>query len=295
MAKEIEEEIVEEEVQEPSAMDGLLGKLQKESAEAEPEFQSEEEVEEVLEEPESPKEPEKPAGPSLAMKAFAKREGLPEEVIAIAASDEHLNALVEFAAAKKEQEKEPKQEPTEEEVAFQLDLPEDEFPADDSIRKALDGMNKHYVEQNQKVMDYISQMADWMVKQDQQQKAGIENQYAQVQHTFDSHLDSLGIDALGQQQSLNSVGMKARNMVYDYYLELREASPEASHTELIDRAVSEFGFSNKQAKHDAAIKDANSRRLGGRPSPLKGETVLTGGAKMEALLEGIKSRTENKV
>lgn len=251
-----------------------------------------EKEEEAVEEPAQEKPVIAEPKVSVAMKAFAKQQGLPDALIATATSDEQLQTFVEFAAEKAKPAEKQEQPPEEE--SFQLDLPEDEFPVDDSVRKNLEAMNKFYAEKHEKYLGYFGEMAEALVNIHQQQQSMTQQESAKVQQTFDSRLDGYNDPVLGQAATLDGVGLKMRNAVYSHYLDLREANPSLPEDDVLEKALRDFRIITNRDRETDALKADNAKRLGGKPSPLKGEPELHGVAKFKSVVAAINARPHNK-
>lgn len=275
MSVEQETEVVETEeettslVPEPSADERekrageFFDKLMNKPTEAEAKVDADDEpAEESDQEQEPEKEPEqvKVEGPSVAAKLWAKQSGLDPELISLAPNDEALEKLVEKFATSREVE--PKPEPQAPET-FKLDLPEDEFPADDPVRKQLTALNDFYakrLEQAQSDAQLIAQHVIDLEKFVEQFQGERTNN---VIRTFDDKLDSLNSDVLGSGDKRNS---RVRAAVWDTLQDLKEERKGVSEEELLREALETFGIKSQDQKRIDAIRQSNKTRLGGGPS-----------------------------
>lgn len=288
MADDQELETPEEETAETSAEQIFAEKLQELSEQREPATEEEtpEADAETQESDEQPTEEETPEevkpvtkgieGTSVAMRAFAKQQGVPDEMISLAANDEHLETYIKhYAASREEEPAEP-----EKEQPFALSLPEEEFAKDDPVRKQFGEVVEHFEEKLETVFGYLGQLADVALKTEQAVKQSVDKELTVEQGAFDEFIDTLGHPALGSRQdnSIPSAGQKARSMIYWHAKDLQVEHPRTPAQKLYEMAAKEFGYLSKQEKRQDAIKDANKGRLGGGSAKPLPEPKLTGEA-----------------
>jgi len=276
-----------EETKEPTAFEVFTEKLQtlkdKDETPAEVEAQADADVEEKGEAPaeetkaEAEPKPRKVEGPSIAMKAMAKREGVPDDIIAIADSDEHLDTFIKHYTQLRAEEQ-AKQAEAEKEKPFTLSLPEDDFDNDDPVRKQFSEVVNHFEGKLASVYNYLGQLADIAIKTEEAVKSATEEKVFDEQGAFDDFIDELESPVLGNRRgdAIPSAGQKMRQAIYWQYKELEAEHPRTSKAKLMAQAAEEFGFTSKQAQRQNAIVESNSRRLGGGSSKPLPEAKLEG-------------------
>ncbi len=270
-----------------------LQELREQHTPAEPEkVETDADADEVAEvEAEAPAEvaPVKVEGPSVAMKAFAKQQGLTDKVIALAQSDEQLHELLEDAAAKY-REAEPVKEP-EKAPELEILLPEDEFPADDPMRKQVVAMKEFYDGKLNEIYDYLGLMAKTVVDFEKAREDTEISQLSNEQGAFDKHFDSYEHPVLGSRATgLDEDQQEVRQAVYEKYHRLKKDNPKASDEALYERAASTWGYKPTSQKRVDAIKEASNGRLGGGQSRALPEPTLSGRALAESKMQEILSR-----
>jgi len=279
----LEQETVESTETTETKLEDFFSKLDSkptaEAVDAEPETEGEPADE--AEQPES--DAVKVEGPSVAMKMFAKQQGLPAKAIELAKSDEDLSELVEVFVAKQAQP-EPTPEP---EPEFKLELSEEDFPADDPIRKAVESLNSHYEAKVKKLEGYIGQLADMAFKAEETLKASEVSQLSNDEKVFDDFIDALGVKPLGNRAKgeISSIGQKLRNSLYWEVKDLEAENPSLTREAIIRKVAEEAGYLSPQQKREQAIKSDSARRLGGGGSKPVPASPPTAQEKMNALFD----------
>lgn len=224
-----------------------------------------EQATEAQEETPVAQEPAKVEGPTAAMRLVAKQHGLSEKLISTFTSDDQLSVfLEELGAATQEKKPEPEQIAVPE---FKVEFPEDEFPADDPVRKNIEGLASEFKSQVDKIYGYMNQMADLVIKSDET-RASIEyERLALEQGAFDKHFDSFEHGVLGNRAAgLTSDQQEVREAIYAKYHKLKTENPDGNDTELYNRAAAPWGLKPKTQTRMEAIREQSDSRLGGKPS-----------------------------
>ena len=209
-------------------------------------------------------EPETAEGPSTVMATVARQSGVPPQLVALARDDKQLQEMIELV----DNREAPGGPAAEEE--FAIDLPEDEYGQDDSVRKQFDRLNQHYSGIVSKLREELASVAHAVSSVDTQQKDLTQQQAEERQKQFDTVVD--GYETFGKFGELSQAQGKVRGAIYDEYLELRRANPHHDPASLVEHALKKVipgAVSNKTAKQQRESVQAQSRRkLGtGNASP----------------------------
>ena len=289
---ELKEEVTEEQASAQERFAELLA--DKTEDKTLPTEQSVDADEEVSEEPETeetqqeePKETAKVEGPSRAMRWQAKQAGVSDRLIALADTDEDLEVLIEESQQSREPEKKAE---AQEFPSFEIELPEDEFPADDPVRKQLVSMKGFYDKQLQQAREDIGLLASVLTEQKSFIEQSQQEQLVNTQGAFDAHLDQFENPQLGSRAAGNH-NHKLRQAIYNEYWELKQDKPNAKDADLINEAVAAFGIKSQQTKRKEALEHDNKRRLGGGPTKAVSEPQLTGRALAESRIQEILARS----
>lgn len=242
---------------------------------------------EETQKPES-KEVAKVEGPSIAVKAWAKQAGLDPDLIAIATSDDQLGLMVEKLVASRETEQKPEPTP---EPEFKLELPEDEFPAGDPVRKTLESMNDFYAKQIEKSKQDTSLLATYVKGLLEETETSKQQQLVNEQGTFDAYLDSLENEVLGNYQD-GTHNHDVREAIYGKFWRLKQENPKSKDADLINEAAKAFGIKSQQTKRKEALASDNKKRLGGGPTKSVPEPQLSGREKALADIDAILARSK---
>lgn len=266
MAEEAEEEVVEtsalasaleslqaslDATEEPEAVDEVNEQEPgvEESAEADPvEEQATEQVAEVLSE-----------GPSFLMKQAATTAGIPQFLVETAHDDAQLQGWMEMLSQPGEaKEAEP-------EAPFSLNLPEDEFGADDPVRKQFSALvatlNGKFAEQEKKLREFEETRTE--IQRREYQAA-----HKAVFSPFDEVLDSYDSDVLGKTGSCTPKQIQAREKIAAKYQALG-ATPGMDATALKRKAI--LAISDEQPD---LVEQHNKKAQAARTQP---QRVLGGG------------------
>ena len=205
------------------------------------------------------KEPEPVVeGPTIAMKMVAEQAGIPLPLIELATSDSQLEKFVELA----------RQAGTPSEPDFKLELPEEEYPEDDPVRKEFTRLQSHFATQLESMKVQLGETSRTTREFTKQQVESAEQQARKVQSEFDKTLDELEIGAFGNTKNMSSANFHVRSAAFNLLQELKQKSPDSSVAELAKQVAEQLSFTtnNRSPKEIAAIRKQASRRLGGGPS-----------------------------
>jgi hypothetical protein len=158
-------------------------------------------------------------GPSFLMKQEAARAGLDPKFIALAKDDAQLEQMIE--ASIESREVADKTEPVVADEPITLDLPEDEFAADDPIRKALSGIVEKFNAKLEKANKTIGLLAGFanerLEKEEQDQQRVYQDNYTKLFSPFDEVLDSFDSPVLGKTGKLTKTQQAERAEVAKRY------------------------------------------------------------------------------
>lgn len=230
---------------EPNAESGLdafeaaLGAVESAAPET---FMTDEEEAEVAEDneqeiPEPEDSDEK--GPSAEMLAVGRLAGVPEDLLAIANSNEAVEKLLRHFStqAEPEQPEDSKQpEADADELAVQDLLGEDEYDPNDPVHKQLkhviDVVNKQRAEER-KTLQLLLAHAQHQLQERQQADA------ASFQRPYDDALDELDSPAFGNTSKgpLTDSQIKMRAAAFKGYISLTDGEPEDRRRDLAKAAV----------------------------------------------------------
>jgi len=227
-----------------------------------PETYKAKEAEEVAEEP-VPEPAPAVEGPSIAAKMAAEQSGLPAPLIELATSDEQLSQFVALA--------QQTSGPVEEEpavAALEIDLPLDEYPENDPVRKELTKIQSHFSQQLNQMREQLKETSSKTSGFELQQAETAKQQAMQTQSEFDSALDSMGAKAFGNTKDLSSANIHLRTAAFNLVQELKNANPGQSVADLARTAAEQLDISPnlKTPAERAAIRKQSKKRLGSGPS-----------------------------
>ena len=228
----------------------------------EPDDQPEEEAEEV----------EAPApvaeGPSLAMRAVARQANIPDALVDIARDDAQLHEMVALATAKEDRAPEP------EPVEFNVELPEEEYGADDAVRKQFNSMKDHFEGQIKTFQGDMTTVVDLVKGLEKRMSEQVQQQQSSAIADFDSALDRENSPVLGQLQELSEAGRKIRGAVYDEMENAHRADPTLSYEDTVRAAINlalpGYTDTNKARKQRQSIRAQHRAKLGSgnaKPAP----------------------------
>jgi hypothetical protein len=221
-----------------------------------------------VETPEAKPEPVKVEGTTAAMRLLAKQNGVDDRVIKLTTNDDQLTELIEHAIQSREEANKAEIEPATELANI---LPEDEFGADDPVRKQVDAI----IGEVKTLRDDVVSIVNWALGQVKVQEQSREAQIASQLGSFDSHLDTFDNPVLGNKQS-GTHNNDVRAAVWNKFWNLKEEKPQATDAELINEAAAAFGYKTKKQTRTEAIKDDNANRLGGSGTKPLPEPQLEG-------------------
>ena len=219
-------------------------------------------VDEIVEE--EVVEPDKHEGPTAVMATVARQAGVPPQLVAQARDDKQLMDYIDLVS------NEPTAPAAVEE--FEIDLPEEEYSADDSVRKQFDRLNQHYSGQISKLREELASVAHAVTSVDSQQKDLTQGQATSEQMVFDGAVDEYG--AFGKFGELNQILATTRGALYDEYRELKAKNPTVEPSKLVEHVVKKNFpgvIDNQTAKlSKKSIREQGRRKLGSgnaRPAP----------------------------
>ena len=201
-------------------------------------------------------------GPSFLMKQEAERAGVDPALAAIATSDAQLQRMIEV-----EKSRVVHDSAAVEDDVLKFELPEDEYPADDPLRKALaplfDQLNGKLKELRQ-TQGHLARFANERLEREEQQA------YQTLYSPFDEALDSFESPVLGKTGKLTETQRAERAAVAQKYLGLGATveMPAADKTRLAELALT---------AHRKDLVDQRNTKTQAKASQAK--QVLGGGGK----------------
>ena len=247
------------------AEDGVEEELQEEvdeSPEYDPELAEGEEEEGELDESDADDQ-EDVEGPSPAMVAVARLQGVPDELLSLAKSDEDVNKLLAYAKtpAQEKDEQPPEDTPEEEELSAATILGED-YDESDPAHKALDKVIG-VLNEERKTTRLLLAHASHQLQQQQRDEA------LQFQRPFDEALDEVSSPIFGDtSKGLTQSQIEARKSAFNGYLSLVEGEPLDRRKEIAQTAArakfsSAFKDSPQSDRKKALVKQSRRRRGAG--------------------------------
>lgn len=162
-------------------------------------------------------------GPSYLMKRAAVEAGIDPSLVGRAKDDAQLQLMIEAANRPEAKETTPP-----EDLSLTVDLPEDEFSADDPVRKVFTAWQEKLNKQQQEVSKALSALTAFansqLDREDQQQ-------WDSLYTPFDKALDTFESPVLGTSGKLTEKQREARAAIAEKYTALG-ASPDMPAEEL---------------------------------------------------------------
>ncbi len=218
-------------------------------------------------ETESVPEPAVVEGPSYAMKTVARQAGIPDALVDIAHDDAQLHKMVDLASKKEERASEPVPE-------FDIELPEDEYSQDDSVRKQFNSMKEFYTGQLDTLKQDMASVVGLVKGIESDQRDQTQQQAATQQADFDAVMDKLDSPVFGKYGELDESHGILRSAVYAKIDETHRSNPSMSYEEVVQSAAGAVvpGFTdNRTAKTQRkSLQEQSRSRLGSgnsRPAP----------------------------
>lgn len=219
-------------------------------------------------------------GPSFLMRQEAARAGISPEFIQLAGSDAELERLISFAQSREEA---PLSDPVIDEP-LTVELPEDEFPADDPMRKALTAMVgkiNERMEMLRRTQGHLAQFANERLEREER------DEYQQLYSPFDEILDSFESPVLGKTGTKDPAQRAERTAIAQKYLglganamtpadekrRLAELAVAAHRRNLVDQRNQKQQATTRQAKQVIGGRTGGNRPTG--PAPTR-EDILKG-------------------
>jgi hypothetical protein len=212
-----------------------------------------------------------PEGPSFLMKQEAARAGVDPKFIAVAKDDAQLEQMIVAVSRDADAKEEPLPE-----FNLAVELPEDEYPADDPVRKQLEKMASAITERQklvERVLGGIAQVENERFDREQQQV------HQQVFGAFDEYLDSYEVKELGKAGKLTPAQREERSTIANYYTALG-ATPDMPADEkklLAELALTRHrrDLVEQRTKNKQAAQAQAKRVTGGKATtPIKGKSTL---------------------
>jgi hypothetical protein len=240
---------------------------------------------------ETPEDPppevaEEVEGPSLAMKAAAAG-WINPSLVETAVNDAQLSTWIRMAQDQQQQQQQQPQEPALEETPPpepEALLPEDEFPADDPVRKAMEtmkGQNDALTKDVETLINIVSSLSN-------DQQAVTENANRSNQKIMDDAMDKVG-GSLGEFGKLDEFSGDLRKAGFDRLETMKKNSPTVPHEELVEQYLLKAGYT-KPTPGPGPIKKAARSKLGGPNNPPAVEPPLSREEKVSRLLRQISDR-----
>jgi len=222
---------------------------------------------------------EKPDGPTPAMQELA-RQWLPEQFITAARDDEALKGMIDAARDSKAPP------PPVEEPEFELSLPEEEFEANDAVRKQFKELNEHYKGQISTLKKDMGTLVDIAKDMQEKQQAQVQQMFHEEQRGFDMVLDDLGSDVVGVAEELSAPQRKIRSALYDIAQDMKEKKGGSLKDHALE-AAKYIRIESKQQKQAYAkkVKEQSNGRLGSGNSPRLPEPAKSKEQALEDFLE----------
>jgi hypothetical protein len=218
-------------------------------------------------------------GPSFLMKHAAEQSGVDPKLIAIATSDAQLEQMIEVTTKGREA-KQAEQQAEAPKFELPIELPEDEFPADDPVRKHLEKWQAVITKQFEETAKAQSIFAAFANEQldmrDRQVDEVRQREYAELAEPFDGFLDSLASEELGTTATLNDKQREARAALFTGYQALgaKAGLDKESLQRKAEKVLGEYHpklIEKHQQKQQAAVKQPKKVLGGsggtGRPNP----------------------------
>ena len=286
----IPEDVVEEVIEEMTHQDRFgqtLDKIQEQDIPTDPE-EDESETDEVDAGEQEEEIVPTPAieGPTAAMKAVAKQQGVPAELIETARDDEQLEAWMGIVANR---QAEPTPAP---EAEYGTSLPEDEFTEDDPVRREFIAQRQHQEEKYDSLRGNVEKILTYVLDQGDQLSQMTTQSVEAEQKGFHSHFDGFSNPVLGKSGSLSREADQMRGLIHQTFMDLKQEFPGTSDTALMDKSASKYGIQSKSTLRNDAVRKQAQQRLGG-PESAKGapEPKMTRQESFDQKMEQIHARS----
>jgi hypothetical protein len=211
-------------------------------------------------------------GPSDNMLAVARAIGIPEDVLATAASDRDVRLAMTLASrfqAPRTDVENPAAEKIAPDPDFQFEWPEDEVPPTDPLRRELERLHAFYKQRDAKREEEFTALAEYTVT-----KGRTEQQKAELakQQEFDKLCDGLGVKELGDSKKLTpgvSPEWHRRDQDYRAFKTMTEQHG-FTEEQAIQAIALRHGKTAAQPSISQVVREQAQTRLGGgssRPAP----------------------------
>ena len=219
-----------------------------------------------------------PDGPTPAMQELA-RQWLPEKFIEAARDDEALKGMIDAA---RETNAPP---PPAEEPEFELSLPDEEFEANDAVRKQFKELNEHYKGQISNLKKDMGSLVEIAKDMQTKQQDQIQMMFQEEQRGFDSALDGLDNDIVGKAEEMTAPQRKIRSALFDIAQDLKQKKGGSLGDHALEAAKYVRAESKQQKQvYAKKVQEQSNGRLGSGNSPRLPEPGTTVDQEFEKLL-----------
>jgi hypothetical protein len=244
-------------------------------------------------------------GPSEDLLTVARLANIPEDVIATARDDDALRGFIgmadRFQAPQQQQQYELDQQQhangdatAAEELLAKLMLPEEDYPADDPVRKQSEHLVSAINTVRKEVREELDAIVEYLRKQSTTTQT---HRLTEDQKRFDSLVDALNVPTLAKRSEItnrNNPAFIARNALYAKFDVLEKQLPDVEPNELLAiayRAVFKKPLPTPKqvAKREALVRQSGSR-LGGAPARRAAEPELDDASRFEQKIERMFAR-----
>jgi hypothetical protein len=219
-----------------------------------------------------------PEGPSFLMKQEAARAGVDPKFIAVAKDDAQLEQMI--VAVSRDADVKEELLP---EFSLTIDLPEDEYPADDPIRKQLEKITAAVVERVKLNERYIGSLAqietERMEREERSNLEAKQREYTTVATPFDQLLDSFNDPLLGKTGTNDPKQREKRVEIWSLYQGIgadAKQPPEVLSRKAL-KALEEVrpDLAERYTQNKKAAEAQARRVTGGKAStPVKGKSTV---------------------
>jgi len=207
------------------------------------------------------------------------RQWLPEKFIEAARDDEALKGMIDAA---RETNAPP---PVVEEPEFELSLPEEEFEANDAVRKQFKELNEHYKGQISNLKKDMGSLVEIAKDMQTKQQDQIQMMFQEEQRGFDSALDGLDNDIVGKAEEMTAPQRKIRSALFDIAQDLKTKKGGSLGDHALEAAKYVRAESKQQKQvYAKKVQEQSNGRLGSGNSPRLPEPGTTVDQEFEKLL-----------
>ncbi len=243
-----------------------------------------------------PTPPPKTEGPSLAMKAAASH-FIPREYIETAASDEQLQQWIDLSKKQMEQIYDQQNGPAPQQPAPPdpaakdpdfYELPIDEFPEDDPVRKAVTSIQSKYDRSIDQLREDMATAIGMLSRVEGDYSARQENNARSFQQVLDAQLDASG--QYGKfSQDMPEPLKEVRGKIFEGAYQWHQANPHIPPEQVCSSYLEQLGVTPQSTPPTGPIARQAQRRLGGGNAPKAPEPQLTREQEMRKFLDGLRN------